>query len=114
AHPAATRPMLDPTSASIEMRPLALPRLPVGNSSAPYTPRAGTAAPPITAAAVDDTHMGQPPSENWMTVKIEPPASAIAPTSRRPRVSASFPPATMPTAPGVFVHSVNSEILAAL
>ena len=33
--PATSRPTLDPTSASIEISPLALPRLPVGNSSAP-------------------------------------------------------------------------------
>ena len=34
------------------MRPLALPRRPVGNSSGPYTPRAGISASPTSACTV--------------------------------------------------------------
>jgi hypothetical protein len=62
------------------------------------------------APAIDAAHIGQPDTLNIATVKKAPPATATAPTMRRPWTSASLPPATTPIPPGVFVNNENSEI----
>ena len=53
------------------MMPLARPRREVGNSSGPYTPRAGTTIAPVMAAATDSPHIGQPPRRTMATVSSD-------------------------------------------
>ena len=63
-------------------------------------------AAPTMAAATDQAQIGGPGSaKNMATVKTAPKTSPTAPTSRRPRTSASWPPTMMPRAPGVLVPS---------
>ena len=49
-----------PTTANRLIRPLASPRDSVGNSSGPYTARAGTAMAPITVPSSDHTQIWGP------------------------------------------------------
>jgi hypothetical protein len=52
--------MPDPATLTTCNPPLAAPRWPVGNSSGPYTARAGMASAPMIDASIDETHRGQP------------------------------------------------------
>src|SRR4051794_3443500 len=65
------------------------------------------------APTTDQPHMLQPEVTKNNKVAIVPALNAIAPTGRRPRVSAKRPPTTTPMPPGVFVSNVNAEMRAA-
>ena len=95
------------------MTPLAAPRAAVGNSSGPYTPRAGTAMAPNTDPRSENIQIDQPPTRYIPTVKTTPAPTPTAPISRRPRRSASLPPITIPSPPGVFVRIWKTVIVPA-
>ena len=68
-----------PITDTSEMMPLALPRRLVGNSSGPYTPRAGTVAAPRTAAAADQSQICGPLVRYITAVRPAPKVSADRP-----------------------------------
>src|SRR5919106_2882584 len=113
ANPVARRPAALPVSPASAGRRPARPRADVGNSSGPYTPRAGTAAAPMTDPTTAQAHSPTPDDRNTMAAHTVPTASATAPTGRRPRVSARRPPMTTPSTPGVPVPRVNAVIATA-
>ena len=59
-------------------------------------------------------HMAGPPNANDRATSTVPTLAATAPTTRRPRVSASRPPTTIPMLAGVDVSTMNTEIMSAL
>jgi hypothetical protein len=102
-----------PTVATVLMIPLARPRKDVGNSSGPYTLRAGTRAAAKMEPTVAVSHMAGPSSVNDRARRTVPTTVPTAPTTRRPRVSAKRPPTTMPMLAGVDVVMMNSDTAAA-